>query len=55
VTTSHHIRASHNAEILVCTAGNAGSLTMGQAAVLRNGEAVSLAGNGTVFRVWGTR
>ena len=55
VTTSHHIRASHNAEILVCTAGNAGSLTMGQAAVLRNGEAVSLSGNGTVFRVWGTR
>jgi len=28
---------------------------MGQAAVLRNGEAITLSGNGTVFRVWGTR
>lgn len=55
VTALHTIRAAHNAEIFVCTNGDAGSLKMGQAAVLRNGESVTFSGNGTVFRVWGTR
>ena len=55
VSGSHDVRATHDAEIVVCTAGNAGALTAGQAAVLRNGETVSLSGNATVFRTWGTR
>ena len=55
VTSTHNVRASHNAEILVCTAGDAGAINKGQAAVLRNGETVTLSGNATVFRVWGTR
>ena len=55
VSGSHDLLATHDAEIVVCTAGNAGALTAGQAAVLRNGETVSLSGNATVFRTWGTR
>ncbi len=55
VTANHNVRASHNAEILVCTAGDAGALNKGQAAVLRTGETITLSGNATVFRVWGTR
>jgi mannose-6-phosphate isomerase class I len=48
------MRASHDTEILVCTAGKASSIEVGQAAVLRNGESVTLSGNATVFRTWGT-
>jgi mannose-6-phosphate isomerase len=54
VSGTHELRASHDTEILVCTAGNASSIEVGQAAVLRNGESVTLSGNATVFRTWGT-
>ena len=54
VSGTHELRATHDAEILVCTSGNATSLRAGQAAVLRNGESVTLTGNATVFRTWGT-
>jgi mannose-6-phosphate isomerase class I len=54
VSGTHELRATHDAEILVCTAGNATSLHAGQAAVLRNGDSVTLSGNATVFRTWGT-
>jgi mannose-6-phosphate isomerase class I len=55
VSGTHDVRSTHDAEIVVCTTGNAGALTAGQAAVLRNGETVSLTGQATVFRTWGTR
>jgi mannose-6-phosphate isomerase len=54
VSGTHELRATHDAEILVCTSGNATSLHAGQAAVLRNGDSVTLSGNATVFRTWGT-
>jgi mannose-6-phosphate isomerase class I len=54
VSGTYDLRASHDTEILVCTAGNATSIRSGQAAVLRNGETVTLSGNATVFRTWGT-
>jgi mannose-6-phosphate isomerase len=54
VSGTHELRASHDTEILVCTAGNASPIQVGQAAVLRNGESVTLSGNATVFRTWGT-
>jgi len=54
VSGTHELRATHDAEILVCTSGNATSLLAGQAAVLRNGDSVTLSGNATVFRTWGT-
>jgi mannose-6-phosphate isomerase class I len=54
VSGTYELRAVHNAEILVCTSGDATSLHAGQAAVLRNGESVTLSGNATVFRTWGT-
>ena len=54
VSGTYELRASHDTEILVCTAGNATSIQVGQAAVLRNGESVVLSGNATVFRTWGT-
>jgi mannose-6-phosphate isomerase len=54
VSGTYDLRASHDTEILVCTAGNATSIQAGQAAVLRNGESVTLSGNATVFRTWGT-
>jgi len=54
VSGTYELRATHDAEILVCTLGNATSLLAGQAAILRNGESVTLSGNATVFRTWGT-
>jgi mannose-6-phosphate isomerase class I len=48
------IKATHQAEILVCTAGDATSIRRGQACVLRNNESVQLTGTATVFRTWGT-
>jgi mannose-6-phosphate isomerase len=54
VSGTYDLRASHDTEILVCTAGDATSIQSGQAAVLRNGESVTLSGNATVFRTWGT-
>jgi mannose-6-phosphate isomerase class I len=54
VSGTHELRATHDAEILVCTSGNATSLHAGQAAVLRNGDSVTLSGNATIFRTWGT-
>jgi mannose-6-phosphate isomerase len=54
VSGTYDLRASHDTEILVCTAGDASSIQAGQAAVLRNGESVTLSGNATVFRTWGT-
>jgi mannose-6-phosphate isomerase len=48
------IKATHQAEILVCTAGDATSIHRGQACVLRNNESIHLTGSATVFRTWGT-
>jgi mannose-6-phosphate isomerase len=48
------VKAAHQAEILVCTAGDATSIRRGQACVLRNNESVQLSGTATVFRTWGT-
>lgn len=47
------VTCEHAAEILVCTAGDAGALRRGQAAVLTGGERLELTGSATVFRVWG--
>jgi mannose-6-phosphate isomerase len=54
VSGSHHIAATHNAEIIICTQGDAGVLTHGQACILRQGETLSLSGEATLFRTWGT-
>jgi mannose-6-phosphate isomerase len=54
VSGTYELRASHDTEILVCTTGNASTIQAGQAAVVRNGESVTLSGNATVFRTWGT-
>jgi mannose-6-phosphate isomerase class I len=54
VTGRHHIAATHNAEIIICTQGDAGALTHGQACILRQGETLSLSGEATLFRTWGT-
>jgi len=54
VRDSYAITSNHDAEILLCTSGNAGALTRGQAAVLSQGEEVQLSGPATVFRTWGT-
>ena len=48
------IKATHHAEILVCTAGDATTIRRGQACALRNNESVQLTGTATVFRSWGT-
>jgi mannose-6-phosphate isomerase class I len=48
------IKSTHQAEILVCTAGDATTIRRGQACVLRNNESVQLTGTATVFRTWGT-
>jgi mannose-6-phosphate isomerase len=54
VTGTHLIKATHHAEIVICTSGDAGALTHGQACVLREGETLSLTGEATLFRTWGT-
>ncbi len=54
VRDSYVITANHDAEILLCTNGDAGAFTRGQAAVLSKGEEVQLSGPATVFRTWGT-
>jgi mannose-6-phosphate isomerase len=54
VSGSLHIAATHNAEIIICTQGDAGALTHGQACILRQGETLSLSGEATLFRTWGT-
>jgi mannose-6-phosphate isomerase class I len=48
------IKSTHQAEILLCTAGDATTIRRGQACVLPHGESVHLSGNATVFRAWGT-
>ena len=48
------IKSTHQAEILVCTDGDATTIRRGQACVLRNNETVQLHGTATVFRTWGT-
>jgi mannose-6-phosphate isomerase len=48
------IKSTHQAEILVCTAGDATTIHRGQACVLRNNESAQLTGTATVFRTWGT-
>jgi len=48
------LKASHQAEILICTAGDATTLRRGQACVLRSNESIQLTGTATVFRAWGT-
>ena len=54
VRDNYAVTANHDAEILLCTSGDAGALRQGQAAVLSTGEEVQLAGPATVFRTWGT-
>ncbi len=54
VTGELTIKSTHQAEILVCTAGDASSIRRGQACVLRSNESVQLSGTATVFRTWGT-
>jgi mannose-6-phosphate isomerase len=48
------IKSIHQAEILVCTAGDATAIRRGQACVLNNNESIQLSGSATVFRTWGT-
>ena len=48
------VKATHHAEILVCTAGDATTIRRGQACVLHNNESIQLTGSATVFRTWGT-
>lgn len=55
VRARHSIVATHEAEILVCTSGNAGAMKRGQAVVLRKGDEIVLQGDATVFRTWGNR
>jgi len=55
VTDRYVVTATHDAEILLCLDGNAGSLKRGQARVLRNGEVLRLSGPATVFRTWGSQ
>ena len=38
-------------EVLICTAGDAGALAMGEARFVEAGERYTLAGRATVFRV----
>jgi mannose-6-phosphate isomerase class I len=54
ITGEVTIKSTHQAEILVCTAGDATTIHRGQACVLRNNESVQLTGTATVFRTWGT-
>lgn len=55
VRESYSVTANHDAEILLCTSGDAGIVSRGQAAVLSSGEEVRLTGPATVFRTWGTK
>ena len=55
VSGSHLLTATHEAEIVVCTNGDAGALKRGQAVVLRRGDVLALDGTATVFRSWGNR
>jgi mannose-6-phosphate isomerase len=55
VTESHLLTATHEAEIVVCTSGDAGAVKRGHAVVLRKGDEIRLTGNATVFRTWGNR
>ncbi len=48
------IKSTHQAEILLCTAGDASTMRRGQACILRNNESAQLSGTATVFRTWGT-
>lgn len=48
------VTATHDAEILLCTDGDAGTLKRGQAGVLRKGEDLQFTGHATVFRTWGS-
>jgi mannose-6-phosphate isomerase len=53
VTGRHSIVATHDAEIVVCTNGDASAIKRGQAVVLRKNDALHLEGSSTVFRTWG--
>lgn len=55
VSENYQVTATHHAEILLCTDGDAGIMRRGQASVLRNGEVLQLSGSATVFRTWGSR
>jgi mannose-6-phosphate isomerase len=55
VSGSHVLSATHEAEIVVCTNGDAGAVKRGHAVVLRKGDEIRLTGNATVFRTWGNR
>ena len=54
VRDDYQVTATHEAEILLCLDGDAGTLKRGQASVLRGGEALLLSGSATVFRIWGS-
>jgi mannose-6-phosphate isomerase len=47
------IVATHDAEIVVCTDGDAKTIRRGQAVVLRSGDSLHMEGSATVFRAWG--
>lgn len=55
IRDTYLVTATHDAEILLCTEGDAGSLKRGQARVLRSGEVFQLSGPATVFRTWGAK
>ena len=53
VRGQYPLTATHDAEILICTQGDAGAIRRGQAAILKRGESAQLSGDATVFRAWG--
>lgn len=55
VTDSYSVTATHEAEILLCVDGDAGSLKRGQVSMLQSGEVLKLSGPATIFRTWGSQ
>ncbi len=53
VRGQYAVIATHDAEILLCTSGDAGSIRRGEAGVIKRGETLQLSGEATVFRTWG--
>lgn len=49
------VTATHDAEILLCTDGDAETLRHGQARLLEKDESLQLSGPATVFRAWGAK
>ncbi len=55
VTDSYLVTATHDAEILLCLEGDAGTLKRGQTSILQRGEVLQLSGPASVFRTWGSQ